>query len=142
MLNIREAEINDLNSISNLSKYLGYRSASEDVTGKRLGKLLKSDSNKVWVYEKDGQVLGWIHVFLANRLASASFVEIGGMVVDPDFRRRNIGRDLVEHAKEWADSINLHLRVRCNKKRTETHQFYESIGFSLSKKQHVYELTV
>lgn len=137
--NIRKAKLTDYSSINKLSVNLGYKSVSDDVARNRLGDLLKSKTDKVWVFVKQNQILGWIHVFIGYRVASSSFAEIGGIVVSPEDRRQGIGRSLVNHAKLWASDHDLKLRVRCNSKREESHEFYESAGFSKVKTQHVFE---
>ena len=136
---IRSARASDSYSISQLSLLFGYPQESGDLASVRLNELINSDSDKVWVFEQHKQVLGWIHLFVAKRLASATFVEIGGLVVSADSRRQGIGRQLVERANSWAREKHLSLRVRCNAKRDDTCKFYRDINFSELKNQVVFE---
>ncbi|NQY93459.1 MAG: GNAT family N-acetyltransferase, partial [Campylobacteraceae bacterium] len=92
------------------------------------------------VYENNGVIQGWIHFFIANRVASESFVEIGGLVVDSSVRREGIGKSLVEFVKHWAIKNKYKVKVRCNTKREETHIFYDSLGFENKKTQHVFQV--
>ena len=140
MTNIRIARLQDSDSINVLSLHLGYDNAAPLVAKKRLKCLIDSSSDDVWVFEDAGIILGWIHVYKAHRLASAAFFEIGGLVVTPEARNKGIGRQLVEFACEQAKNQNIALRVRCNTKRQETHEFYERIGFITTKSQHVFEM--
>ena len=140
MPTVREANIDDARAINELSRYSGYNPLTDDVLKDNLETILASKSDKLWIFEKDNQILGWIHAFSANRVASAAFIEIGGMVVSPDARREGIGRRLVEQTKQWACEQKQNLRVRCNIKREETHKFYESIGFVFSKSQNTFEI--
>ena len=137
---VREAKIDDARAINELSRHLGYKPLTDNVLTDNLEAILTSKSDKLWIFEKENQILGWIHAFSANRVASAAFIEIGGMVVSPDARREGIGRRLVEQAKQWACERKQNLRVRCNIKREETHKFYESVGFVLSKSQNIFEI--
>lgn len=139
-MSLRQAKIEDANAINLLSDSLGYLPGDDEEFASRLEKLLDSDTNEVWVFEKENRVVGWLHVFLANRVASASFVEIGGMVVDPDFRNMGIGKSLVEQASLWARTKNMKLRVRSDSRRDVAHNFYTSTGFKKLKSQHVFEL--
>jgi N-acetylglutamate synthase-like GNAT family acetyltransferase len=139
MSNIRAARASDYHSINRLSQLFGYPQESGDLASARLNELLNSDSDKVWVFEQQNQVLGWIHLFIAKRLASATFVEIGGLVVSADFRRQGIGRQLVERANGWAREKHLSLRVRCNAKRDDSCAFYRAVNFSELKSQLVFE---
>jgi N-acetylglutamate synthase-like GNAT family acetyltransferase len=139
MSNIRLAKLDDCGSINQLSRLFGYPQTGDEVARDRLNVLLDSDADQVWVFEKEKQILGWIHVFIAHRLASAEFAEIGGLVVNTEHRRTGIGRCLVVAAQEWAAQLELRLRVRCNSKREETHHFYKALGFSEMKLQIVFE---
>ncbi len=136
---IRAAMARDSEEIHELSLHLGYEIESQAATEQNLDHLLNTNFNYVWVFEKDHQIQGWIHLFIAHRITCAPFVEIGGLVVAPHCRRQGIGRSLVEHAKQWAQQNHMHLRVRCNTKRLDTHLFYESMGFSTIKSQYVFE---
>jgi len=138
--NIRTATLADSKSINALSLYLGYDSTSQEVADERLRYLLQSTNDKVWVFEESDIILGWIHSFKAYRVASGMFYEIGGLVVDPNTRKKGIGRKLVEFAVKQAAAQNIELRVRCNAQRQETHQFYEKLGFSSTKTQHVFKM--
>jgi len=137
---VREAGIDDVVAINELSLHLGYEYLTVHVLKDNLETILASKSDKLWIIEQEKQVLGWIHAFIANRVASAAFIEIGGMVVSPDARRTGIGRRLVEEVKKWAGEQKQNLRVRCNITRKETHRFYESVGFVLSKSQNIFEI--
>ena len=139
MTKIREAKLTDSETINKLSIDLGYDIAPQEIADQRIGEILKSEIDNLWVYNENNQIKGWIHFFLANRVASSSFVEIGGLVVSSNCRKRGIGKQLVEHAMEWARTKNLKIRVRCNSKRNETHIFYNAIGFSNTKSQHIFE---
>lgn len=71
---------------------------------------------------------------------SLHLFEIGGLVVTPEARNKGIGRKLVEFACEQVKNQNIALRVRCNAKRQETHEFYERIDFITTKSQLVFEM--
>jgi len=137
---IRMAMLNDSPAINALSAHLGYAKTSQNIADKRLQCLLDSNNDWVWVYEESHVVLGWIHVFQANRVASADFFEIGGLVVDPTMRKKGIGRQLIEFVHQACSIEASELRVRCNAKREEAHQFYQKVGFSQSKAQYVFKM--
>ena len=136
---IRQAYPDDSKAINRLSRSLGYTENSDSLARLWLNQILSSDNEKVWVFEKDARIIGWIHAFRAHRVASAPFVEIGGMAVDPDNRRRGVGGRLIEQTMQWARKQKLSLRVRCNTEREATHEFYEAVGFTKVKSQYVYE---
>ncbi len=142
MQQIREAGNTDSYSINSLSPDLGYSTTTQETADKRIENILKSKVDHLWVFEADNQIKGWIHLFTANRIASAPFAEIGGLVVSSKCRREGVGRRLVEYARQWAATNNLKIRVRCNAKRTDTHIFYKSVGFSSIKSQHIFEASL
>jgi len=102
--------------------------------------LLDSRDHRVWVAECRGTVVGWLHAFIALRVAISPFVEIGGLVVKEDYRRSGVGSALVHESAEWARSEGMALRVRCHSEREETHGFYQDFGFKVIKQQLVFEL--
>ena len=133
---VRLAVEADADAIHDLSQYLGYAETSQTQATEKLLNIMKSDEDEVYVSEIDGQIVGWLHVFYARRLASADFYEIGGLLVHPEFRGQGIGRHLVENSLE---NYKGKVRVRCNETRIDAHNFYKSIGFNSAKVQHVFE---
>jgi ribosomal protein S18 acetylase RimI-like enzyme len=141
MTTVREASIRDADGISQVSSCLGYIQSSREESKKRLEAVLASDTDIVWIYEEGTKIKGWIHLFVAIRLASEKFAEIGGLVVDQSYQRSGIGRKLVETAIKWSEQNNLSLRVRCNSEREGANKFYKSLGFKVQKTQIVHEQT-
>ena len=141
MTTVREASIGDADGISQVSSCLGYTQSSTEESKKRLEEVLASDTDIVWIYQDGTKIKGWIHLFVALRLPSEKFAEIGGLVVDQSHQRSGIGRKLVETAIKWSEQNNLSLRVRCNSEREGAHKFYKSLGFKVQKTQIVHEQT-
>lgn len=138
-ITIRNAEIKDSKSITELSNELGYETLNIDIQN-RLNRILENPDNCVYVAIKKGKVVGWIHGFYSMRVESNFFVEIGGLVVNENFRKNGIGKKLVDKVIEWT---YLHkcdkVRVRCNVVRKESHRFYENIGFEINKEQKIFD---
>jgi GNAT superfamily N-acetyltransferase len=136
----REAELKDAECIANLSTQLGYGSTIEEIRT-RLSDVLNHADHCVYVIIDNEDIIGWIHGFYALRVESDSFVEIGGMVVDEKYRRKGVGKMLVENVVEWSRLKTMHkIRVRCNTQRIETHMFYKSIGFVETKEQKILDM--
>ena len=106
---IREANLDDSYVINELSHHLEYEPVSNETAFGRLKTVLESGTEKIWVLDRDHITRGWIHVFVSHRVASPSFVEIGGLVVSPQDRRNGLGRALVDYAKQWANENDWHL---------------------------------
>lgn len=135
---IRKAVLADAIAINTISKELGYTTQSNDLTKNRIKIILESTVDELFVFE-DEQIKGWIHFFIANRVASSAFLEIGGLCVSSEFRREGVGRELINHALKWANSRELKTRVRCNSKRMIAHEFYLAAGFTKLKEQYIFE---
>ena len=89
---IRNATINDASDISELSKQLGYSTSEADIF-ESLNTLFNSNDHIVYgAFLPNGKIIGWIHVFKAQRVESGSFAEIGGFIVSEAFRSKGIGK--------------------------------------------------
>ena len=83
---VREAQAADAEVLTGLSAELGYPSSPQAVAD-RLERVLADGEQCVLVAcLPDGAAVGWIHVFVALRIESDPFAEIGGFVVSEDFR--------------------------------------------------------
>ena len=133
---IRLATESDAYEINSVSQYLGYSALSDSDVLEKLSELIKSERDEVYVAEYSDKVVGWLHLFYACRLASDNYIEIGGLVVIPDFRGQGLGKQLVQAA---CSKRKGKIRVRCNDTRIESHKFYERLGFRCNKAQRVFE---
>jgi GNAT superfamily N-acetyltransferase len=141
-IHIRPITENDAIAIAALSKQLGY-SLSPEETLANIHEVLADKDHAAFMACVDNQVVGWIHVLRAIRIESKPFVEIGGLVVDENYQKQGIGKLLVNKASEWTKEKRIDkLRVRCNRKRAEAHQFYQALGFTESKEQKVFEIAI
>jgi GNAT superfamily N-acetyltransferase len=136
---VRPAVISDSVRLSALSAELGY-SVPAEVLSERLARLAGRDGEVVLVAEqRPGDVVGWVHASEQILLESDRRCEILGLVVDARERGRGIGRSLVAAVEEWASSRGLEqMAVRSNVTRSESHPFYERIGYVRVKTQHAY----
>ncbi|MGH2666446.1 GNAT family N-acetyltransferase [Flavobacterium sp.] len=138
-LSIRNAKVNDSLFIVELSRQLGYET-NEIQIKKRLEAILANNDNCVFVAEENNVVIGWIHAFHSLQVESDFFVEIGGLVIDENHRRKGIGQLLIGKINTWAKSKECQkIRVRCNTKRKESHIFYQQIGFTETKEQKIFD---
>jgi GNAT superfamily N-acetyltransferase len=136
---VRTAQLEDAASIAVLSGQLGYPCSAASL-GRRLRSLLSKPDHAIWVAEnKGGGVAGWIHVFVHQVLESDRQAEIGGLVIDENFRGQGAGKALVERAERWAKARRLNsVYVRSNIIRKEAHVFYQKQGYKIIKTQHAF----
>lgn len=133
---VRPAQMEDAGRLAALSGQLGYPCSAGDMR-RRLRYLLGDHDHAVWVAETgDGSIAGWIHVFIKRLLESDREAEIGGLVIDENFRGRGVGKALVEHAERWASARRLKsVYVRSNIVRKDAHIFYQKLGYRIIKTQ-------
>jgi GNAT superfamily N-acetyltransferase len=136
---IRRAVIQDAARLAELSGALGYPAAPEAI-GTRLERLLQRAGDVVFVAEVSaGRVVGWLHGAEPELLESGRRCEILGLVVAAEHRGQGVGRLLVAAVERWAGARGLELvAVRSNVKRSESHPFYERLGYVRVKTQHAY----
>lgn len=135
---IRRAQLGDAPEMTRLSVQLGYPMSAAEMA-RRLGVLLQSERHCVTVAGNGELLLGWMHVEHRSSLEGGDRAELMGLVVDSRARRGGVGRRLVEVAETWAVSRGLStLTVRSNAARELSHPFYEALGYSRAKTQHVY----
>lgn len=136
MPDIRTALPSDAAAIAEFSTQLGYPVDVVRVTSD-LAAMVDSCDHQVFVaVTAEGQVIGWVHVFVSLRLASGSFAELGGLVVAESHRRQGVGRALTERAEQWAQTNGLgRLRVRTRQERADAHRFYEMCSYEKVKSQ-------
>ena len=136
---VRDAEAGDAGPIAGLSGVLGYPIEPRAVRA-ILGRLLGRPDQRVYVaVSPSGAACGWLQAHSCEVLESGLRVEIMGLVVSPQARRRGVGRALVARAEAWASELGAgYVVVRSNVKREESHAFYPALGYSPSKTQAVY----
>jgi len=135
---IRRAGAGDAPRLAALSDQLGYPSREEDVQ-RRLEAVLGRGDHAVLVAENEGEIVGWIHVFRADRIEANPFAEIGGLVIDEVWRGHRLGTTLLAATEAWAVEQDLpSMRIRSNVMREETHFFYEKQGYENRKLQSVF----
>jgi N-acetylglutamate synthase-like GNAT family acetyltransferase len=135
---ITEAEALEILS---LSEQLGYGNNFEMLLG-RLQEIIPLKDHAIFVAKAEGKIVGWLHCLICLRVESPLFVEVTGLVVDENVRGQQIGKNLIETSKKWSQNLGIStIRIRCNVLRTETHKFYQVLGFFSTKEQKVFEMS-
>jgi GNAT superfamily N-acetyltransferase len=137
---IRTATIEDSKSICDLANELDGYFSNFKLINDRLKAILSNPQHCIFLAEKENEVIGWIHGCYILRVESDPFVEIGGMVVSSEYRRKGIGKKLVFELQNWSEKHAVSkLRVRCNVNRLDAHNFYENLKFIETKTQKVFD---
>ncbi len=98
---IRFAEMEDAHAIAALAEQWGYHSTKERML-RCLQDIRNSSDHVVYVLLNAGHIIGWIHGIYSMRIETDPFVEIGGLVIDKDFRRQGLGKFIVDKIIEWS----------------------------------------
>ena len=140
---IRQAVESDAADLARLTSQLGYPASVATIQARLTRMLASSDDCLLVAEDSGGELAGWVHGFLSQRLESEYRVEIGGLLVDARWRRRGLGRRLVRAVEDWAIRHGaIELSVRCREERTESHKFYEKLLFQHTKTQRVFRKRV
>jgi len=125
--------------MASLAVQLGYECTGPEVR-KRLSDM--KDGNKYAVFVAilpDGQVAGWVGVYVFRAVELDLFAEISGLVVDETVRSRGIGKMLLRAAEEWARGVGCsNVSVHSNVTRDRAHRFYMNNGYEHVKTQRIF----
>ncbi|MBV9626190.1 MAG: GNAT family N-acetyltransferase [Acidobacteria bacterium] len=136
---VRAAQASDGKAIAALAVQLGYQCMAPQVR-KRLDDMKDSRQYRVFVAVlPDGEVVGWIGVYILRAVQLDTFAEISGLVVDETLRSRGIGKALLNAAEDWARRVGCAaISVNSNVIRDRAHRFYLSNGYELIKTQKIF----
>jgi GNAT superfamily N-acetyltransferase len=128
-IGIRDARPGDSPAIARLLDQLGYPSSAEQVL-RRLERLRRSGSDRVFVAELGAEVVGLASLHVSRSLESDGDAgKVSAIVVDERHRRRGIGEalmDAVEVEARARGCILLYLTTA--ERRKDAHAFYQRIG--------------
>lgn len=137
---IREAQQRDADKISILCEQLSRAVAVADVA-ERLKVYTSNPAEYLFlVAEAGGEVVGFVCAIIKTEILSGPQARIDGVVVDLNFRGGGVGRKLMEAAEKWAkENSSVTMKLNSNIKRTETHKFYEKLGYTNAKMQYQFK---
>ena len=97
--------------------------------------IVSMPSYKLFVVEEDGVVVGTMVLLIVPNLSHGAlpWAIVENMVIDKRYRRRGIGRLLMEYGIAHARQSRCYkVQLLSNKKRHKAHKFYRSLGFETS----------
>lgn len=132
---IRHASSTDASALRRLMGQLGYP-APETNFSRRVTAVLAEPQHVVLVAEREGAVIGLVHVARLSLLEDDAPAQLLALVVDEAHRGAGIGAQLVAAAENWAAARGCpRIVVRSNSLRTRTHEFYDRLGYERKKTQ-------
>lgn len=89
----------------------------------------------VYVAEKDGEILGYIWlVENAEMFTGIGYVFVMGIAVKPEWRKRGIGKHLMDSAEEYCRKKGMALlKLVVNSKNKEALRLYRQLGFEIEE---------
>lgn len=129
----QEADCHDVWVIN--KEEMGYDVPFE-VAHKQLERVLIDPSQRVYVYECDNRVVGYIHACRYDLLYHAPMVNIMGIAVLKDYQHNGIGGLLLLMIEDWASDLGISaVRLNTGKEREIAHLFYDAWGYTCQKEQ-------
>ena len=99
-------------------------------------KQLDMKREAVFVAAIDDKVVGFVHVEDYITLYFETMANILGLAVSSNYRKKGIGKALLEQAEKWAVEKDIALmRLNSGEKRTGAHEFYKRLGYLSEKNQ-------
>jgi GNAT superfamily N-acetyltransferase len=137
MATVRPATEQDMTPILELYQELtGERNdLTRYETGPALAEIVAMPGHELLVAEENGVVVGTMVLLVVPNLSHGvlPWAMVENMVVDKKYRRRGIGRLLMEYAIARARQAGCYkVQLLSNKKRHQAHKFYRSLGFKTS----------
>ncbi len=128
-MDLRPAQSCDLPALSSLVEQLGYSPTSiKDL----FALYSKGPSMGLWVATHEGKVVGCLAFHVLKQFHGGNLFRIVSLIVDAAYRRRGVGRLLIELAEKEArekgcEAVELTSALR--RKPDGSHEFYRQLGY-------------
>lgn len=148
-IHVRKAEKNDLKYIGDLLYQVNkvhsdarpdiFKSGARKYNDEEILAIISNESTPVFVATDGDKVVGYVFCISKqfvndNNMTDIKTLYIDDLCVDENYRKRGIGRTLVEYAFEYAKSsgyYNVTLNVWADNKNAV--EFYKNLGLSVQK---------
>ena len=140
---IRAPREEDYARLANLAGQLSYPSTPHEIS-RRLAGMANSNEHAAFVAEMpNGEIAGWIAVFVLRGLEVDPRGEISGFIVDERFRSQAVGQHLLARAEQWVSDRGCDVvALRSNVIRDRAHAFYLREGYQHTKTQKSFRKTL
>ena len=93
----------------------------------------------VLVAERDGRLVGLMHLYVRPAFDKPPEVIVQAIVIDADSRNRGIGKTLMSAAERWASDRGYRsVALYSNVSRDGAHSFYNALGYRLVATSHLF----
>ena len=141
-INIRRANINDLNAVQELNNSLFELEFNNFDNTLKLGWPFEKDGKEyfedmikneiVFVAEVEEKIVGYLAGSICEPISyiTESFAELDNMCIDDEYRRFGIGTLLINEFKKYSKEKNIqNIKVTASAKNSRAIQFYMKNGF-------------
>lgn len=134
---VRPCVEKDAGEIARLCSQLGFPSTQDEIQ-RRLELILPHQDHALMIAQlRSGRVAGWAHVHKYQFINGEMIADLGGIIVDNNYRRNGIGGLLMKNVEQWAHESGCDtVTARSSAERKEGHLFFGHFGFT-AVKQHL-----
>jgi len=142
MVIIRQATEKDIPYILELYRQLAFSPPPPDTPRlpveeyrKVFSEMSKTPGYRLLVAEEDDTIVGTTVVAVLPGIAhgASPFAVVEYVVVDENYRRKGIGKMLMDYVKDFAGESGCYkIMLTSDNRRVEAHEFYRSLGFEAS----------
>ncbi len=133
LLTFRVVTRHDLPRILDLyARALDGKALAVDDAEKLFERICSYPDYQLYLCEHDGRLAGTFALLIMDNLGECGTPSgiVEDVVVEPGYRRRGVGRAMMEHALEICRQKGCYkMMLSSNLHRTGAHAFYESLGF-------------
>ena len=139
MFEYSELTKNDIPLLLELYKQLNPNdNIINDMDIKNIWDKIKNQNIKYFIAKDNGKIIASCYICIIPNLTrngkSIGFIE--NIITDKDYRKKGIGKNIVENAIKYAKEQNCYkVMLQSGNKRTDAHKFYESMGFNGESKK-------
>ena len=136
-LRIRNMEESDLEATRPLMKQLGYDLELAEIR-RRFLSVMAADNHALLVGEREGRLVGLIHVYARPALDKPPEAIVQALVVVSGGRRGGIGKAMMASAESWAHAHGFHsVALASQIARDGAHAFYKALGYQIVATSHL-----
>jgi GNAT superfamily N-acetyltransferase len=129
---IRPAIEDDIPALASLMNELGYATTTQDMRVRFMALAAYPDYT-TWVAVCNKQVIGMIGLIKQLYFEkNGVYIRVGALVIDSHYRRKGIGKLLMQKADEWAAETGagqILVNSGNREERKDAHAFYQHLGY-------------
>jgi len=128
----------DLPSLLELYQQLNADEVIDEMTARNVWENIKKREIQYFAARENGKIIASCYLCIIPNLTrggrSIGFIE--NVITDIKYRRKGIGKAVMENAIQYARANNCYkVLLQSGRERTEAHPFYETIGFDGESKK-------